>query len=104
MTLTLSDVVYKYDIDTDIVTNKIIIIDTFATFFLSLFNFLWVFFFSEKLKTKYESCLISLHLKVLLRMPLFWLTNLLIDYNLTQDELLNYLIIDVFFYKCNINT
>ena len=69
------------------ILDKIIIINTFATFSIIIYFFLCDFFF-EKLNTRYKWFLISTHLKVLLRMPLFRLTHWLIDYNLKQDELL----------------
>ena len=83
MTLTLSDVVYKCDVDTNIVTKYLTksLLSIITLFFLVCVCF-FCFFSVEKLNTKYEWFLISTHLKVLLRMPIFWLRHLLIDYNL----------------------
>ena len=98
----ISDVVYKYDTDTDIFTKYLTksLLSILLQLFLSLFSFFLCNFFFEKLNTKYKWFLISTHLKVLLRMPLFWLTHWLIDYNLKQDELLKLFEYWCFFYKC----
>ena len=93
MTLTLSDVVYKYDVDTDIVTKHLtkalLSILLKLSYYLICFSIIFfINFFFLKKKSKYECFLISIHLKVLLGMPLLWFTHLLFDYDLTQDELL----------------
>ena len=88
VTLALSDVVYKYDDDTDIalkyLTKSLLSILLQLFFFLNKVLFTFRHFFGGK--TTYEWFLILIHLKVVLSMPLLRLTDLLIDYDLTQGE------------------